>query len=73
MHSDTLRLAYQAKEYPMRQPWEVIAQALQRAILDKTYKPGEQLPSENELAAQHGASRPTVRRALRELQLRGAH
>jgi GntR family transcriptional regulator len=55
----------------MRQPWEVIAEALQRAILDKTYKPGEQLPSENEFAAQHGASRPTVRRALRELQLRG--
>jgi GntR family transcriptional regulator len=55
----------------MRQPWEVIAGALQRAILDKTYKPGEQLPSENKLAAQHGASRPTVRRALRELQLRG--
>ena len=55
----------------MRQPWEVVAEALQRAISDKTYKPGDQLPSESELVAQFGASRPTVRRALRELQLRG--
>lgn len=55
----------------MRQPWEVVAEALQRAISDKTYKQGDQLPSESELVAQFGASRPTVRRALRELQLRG--
>jgi GntR family transcriptional regulator len=55
----------------MRQPWEIVAEALQRAISDKAYKPGDQLPSESELVAQFGASRPTVRRALRELQLRG--
>jgi GntR family transcriptional regulator len=55
----------------MRQPWEVVAEAFQRAIATKTYKPGDQLPSESELVAQFGASRPTIRRALRELQLRG--
>jgi GntR family transcriptional regulator len=55
----------------MRQPWEIVAEGLQRSILDKTYKPGDQLPSESELVAQYGASRPTVRRALRELQLKG--
>jgi GntR family transcriptional regulator len=55
----------------MRQPWELVADALRRAISDKTLKPGDQLPSESQLAAQHGVSRPTVRRALRELQLRG--
>src|SRR5215213_3742651 len=55
----------------MCQPWEIVAEALQRAISDKTYKPGDQLPSESELVAQFGTSRPTVRRALRELRLRG--
>jgi GntR family transcriptional regulator len=55
----------------MRQPWEVVADALRRVILDGTYTPGDQLPSEHALAEQHGASRPTVRRALRELRLRG--
>ena len=55
----------------MNQPWELVADALRRAIADETYRPGDQLPSENQLAAQHGASRQTVRRALRELRLRG--
>lgn len=55
----------------MRQPWELVADALRRAISDKTYKPGDKLPSESQLATQHRASRPTVRRALQELRLRG--
>lgn len=55
----------------MRQPWELVAEALRIAISDKTLKPGDQLPSEHQLVEQHGASRQTVRRALRELQLRG--
>ena len=55
----------------MRQPWELVADALRRAISDKTYKPGDQLPSESQLAAQHRASRPTIRRALQDLRLKG--
>jgi GntR family transcriptional regulator len=55
----------------MRQPWEVVADALRHAIADGTYRPGDQLPSESQLADQHSSSRPTVRRALRELRLRG--
>jgi GntR family transcriptional regulator len=55
----------------MRQPWELVADALRRAITDKTYKPGDQLPSESQLAAQHHASRPTIRRALQDLRLKG--
>ena len=54
----------------MRQPWELVADALRRAIMDKTYKPGDQLPSESQLAAQHHASRPTIRRALQDLRLK---
>lgn len=55
----------------MRQPWELVADTLRHAMLDGTYKPGDQLPSENQLAAEHRASRPTVRRALQDLRLRG--
>jgi GntR family transcriptional regulator len=55
----------------MRQPWELVADALRRAISNKTYKPGDQLPSENQLAAQHHTSRPTIRRALQDLRLKG--
>lgn len=55
----------------MRQPWELVAEDLRRAISDNTLGPGDQLPSENQLAARYGASRPTIRRALRELRLRG--
>jgi GntR family transcriptional regulator len=55
----------------MRQPWELVAEAIRQAISVKKYRPGDQLPSENQLAAQHGASRPTVRRALQDLRLKG--
>lgn len=55
----------------MRQRWEIVADALRQAMSDGTYQPGDQLPSEHQLAQQHSASRPTVRRALRELRLRG--
>jgi GntR family transcriptional regulator len=37
-------------------------------IEDGTYYPGEQLPSENELATQLGISRPTLREALLNLE-----
>ena len=37
-------------------------------IEDGTYDPGEQLPSENELANQLGISRPTLREALLNLE-----
>lgn len=49
----------------------LIRQELAAAIASRQYEPGSRLPSESELAAQYGASRPTVIRALRELQLAG--
>jgi DNA-binding LacI/PurR family transcriptional regulator len=51
--------------------YELIRQTLADAILSGTYAPGQRLPSESELVATFGASRPTVNRALRELQLAG--
>ena len=44
--------------------YQDLAVRLRRAISDGTYPPGAQLPSEHELAREHGLARSTVRRAL---------
>ena len=51
--------------------YEEVLESLKEAVLDGRYAPGEVLPSETELAAQFGVSRPVVREALRSLQSRG--
>src|SRR5205823_14630528 len=50
---------------------ERVRQTLADAIASGQYEPGQRLPSESELVKTFGASRPTVTRALRELQLTG--
>jgi GntR family transcriptional regulator len=55
----TSRLSVQTEEY------------LLSVIEHGTFQPGEQLPSENELAAQLGISRPTLREALLNLEQAG--
>jgi GntR family transcriptional regulator of arabinose operon len=52
--------------------YEIIRQSLSDAIASGEYQPGERLPSESDLVKTFAASRPTVIRALRELQLSGA-
>jgi GntR family transcriptional regulator len=49
----------------------VIALPSDRRLVVSAWRHRAALPSESELVAQFGASRPTVRRAPRELQLRG--
>lgn len=44
---------------------------LHKALLANEYSPGDKLPSENELVEQFGASRPTIGRALAQLELDG--
>jgi DNA-binding LacI/PurR family transcriptional regulator len=44
---------------------------VERLITTGHYSPGDRLPSENELVTQFKTSRPTVARALRELQYQG--
>jgi DNA-binding FadR family transcriptional regulator len=51
--------------------YQRIVEQIEDAIAAGTLKPGERLPSERELVAQFGASRPTVREALRVLESNG--
>jgi DNA-binding LacI/PurR family transcriptional regulator len=44
---------------------------LRNALANREYVPGDKLPSENELVEQFGASRPTVSRALAQLETEG--
>ncbi len=46
----------------------IIFDTLHKAILNGTYRPGDQLPTEHQLVEQFSASRPTIARALRDLQ-----
>ncbi len=48
-----------------------VAEQMREAILEGELPPGEPLPTERELSAQFGVSRPTVREALRVLQAEG--
>lgn len=55
-----------------RRPLHIQAQRhLLKLIQEGTYDPGEQLPSESNLAAQLGISRPTLREALFNLEQEG--
>lgn len=51
--------------------YERIVEQVESAITSGALKPGDHLPSERELMAQFSVSRPTVREALRALQVMG--
>ncbi|MET8111196.1 GntR family transcriptional regulator [Streptomyces prasinus] len=48
-----------------------LAEALRSRIAEGAYRPGQTIPSEPQLAAEHGVSRPTVVRALELLKRDG--
>src|ERR1700741_3313728 len=51
--------------------YQQIAAAIERAVTDGQYQPGQGLASERDLAEEFGVSRPTVRRAVIALEMRG--
>ena len=51
--------------------WRQIGESLAADIRAKRYSPGEQLPTEPELAARYDVNRHTVRRAIGELESHG--
>jgi GntR family transcriptional repressor for pyruvate dehydrogenase complex len=50
---------------------DIVAESLEQMILDNTYRSGEKLPSERELAKQFEVSRPSVREAIQLLEAKG--
>lgn len=52
---------------PIRPAYEQIADQLRRLVISGDLRPGQRLPSENNLAIQFGVGRTTVREALRSL------
>lgn len=51
-----------------RPPYQQVANALRASILTRTFKPGDKLPSQGELATTYGVARMTVQQALRILR-----
>ncbi len=56
---------------PVRRPREQVEKQLRDAIVASTFKPGERLPSEADLAREFQVSRATIREALRVLVSEG--
>ncbi len=54
-----------------RRAFEEVALHIKESIFSGVHKAGQRLPSEIELAQQFGVSRPTIREALRTLELAG--
>nr|WP_275983302.1 FCD domain-containing protein [Propionivibrio soli] len=50
---------------------DTVAAELEKRILEGSLKPGKRLPSERDLAAELGVSRPSVRAAIQQLAARG--
>jgi GntR family transcriptional repressor for pyruvate dehydrogenase complex len=50
---------------------EEITSKLKEAIISGVHQPGEALPSETQLAAQLGVSRPVIRESIKSLQSKG--
>lgn len=50
---------------------DVIMQQLESMILEGSFKPGQKLPPERELATRFGVSRPSLREAIQKLAARG--
>jgi DNA-binding FadR family transcriptional regulator len=51
--------------------YQQVAATIERAIADGRYQPGQRLASERDLAEEFCVSRPTVRRAVIALEMRG--
>jgi DNA-binding FadR family transcriptional regulator len=54
-----------------KRPYEQVAYKLPQCIAIGAYSAGERLPSERDLPAAFGVSRPTLREAVIELELNG--
>ena len=52
---------------PLEVPYQAVAAKIRQQILDGEWLPGEQIPSLDQLAAEHKVSRATIQKAIRLL------
>jgi GntR family transcriptional regulator, histidine utilization repressor len=50
-----------------RSSWQDIRDTLQGRVLDRTYRPGDKLPRDEDIAEELGCARSTVQRAMQDL------
>lgn len=63
--------ASQARQQPRKSIWRQIADEIQHDIQKDVLKPGDRLPTEQQLTARFGVNRHTVRRAIAALSDQG--
>lgn len=56
---------------PGRQSWKDVRDQIHARILDRTYRAGDKMPRDEDLAAQLGCARSTVQRAMMDLSEAG--
>lgn len=66
-----VRAAAPALQPDGRKLYQQAAAAIAAAIQRGDYRPGQRIPSERDLAEEHGVSRPTIREALIALEVTG--
>jgi DNA-binding FadR family transcriptional regulator len=72
MSTDVEGEVWMSSQDPGRQPtYRRIAAELRAAVEAGRYGPGDRLPGENDLMAEHGVARMTARQALGVLQAEG--
>lgn len=62
------RMGPQFEKLNVPAAYQVVSRELRRSIVSGSLKPGDQLPSEAELAEQFGVNRSTVREGIRQLE-----
>lgn len=67
----TIRSPSQALERDGRKLYQQVAGAIAAAVQRGDYRPGQRIPSERDLADEHGVSRPTIREAMIALEVIG--
>lgn len=56
---------------PQRHSWREVRDRIHARILDRTWKPGDKLPRDEDIAEEFGCARSTVHRAMRDLSESG--
>lgn len=70
-YPDTVKTDFFVKPLQQKRAFEEVSREIKRQIFKGFLKPGDRMPSENELANRFNVGRQTIREALRYLELSG--